>query len=276
MKFFIVVFFIVYSSFCMGLTNSEKLIDKTIPKLTNRLIERAESGSLEDRYSLALAYMYSAEDRTYNRDWEIRARTMFEELAKEGHVPSMYVHGYQFVHHSITGNDRFTKNEGFRWIEEAAKEGYPPALFEMGKYYLYELAIHLDITDNPQDFDRAYDYFSEAALQGSRSALFELAKIFFNGWGVRKNLEKSYLFYQQAAQKGLYSAYARLAYEWHDRDGLEPNEELFQKYESLFKNNDRHDFCGEDEEGIDIDCGDRRYSWLYSVFLYHGEFIFWQ
>lgn len=261
--------------FCFALTNSEKLIDSKIPQITNKLIRDSESGDLEASYKLALAQIHQGYT---NNDHNLiqSSHQKFAELAKKGHVPSMYIHGYKYRHSytSVSAKElRFVPNEGIEWIKQAAQKNYAPALFELGIYYLHELGLEFNIRNSPQDLDKAFDYFSKASEEGSRYALIKLAEMFFEGRAVRKDSNQAYLLYQDVAQKGIYSAYSTLAIQWHSEEGLDPNKEKYGFYWNLFKNNDRHIWCGEDEAGIDYDCGDRKQSWIYGVFLYHGEFI---
>ncbi len=257
MKSILFLLFIVGGFFAWSDSpTSARRINAKIQPLNQSLISSAEQGGAEEAYQLALSYLY-IDDRENGEKW-------LKTASEKEHEKAMYVYGAFFASQS----DDLSAH---KWYKRSADKNYVPALHQMGLAYLYGGQGGVQVSKNPAT---ASEYFKEAVLSpnGSLRSQARLAWQYFSGTGLARNTNIAYRLYLDAGQRGLYRAYGRLALDWHDRGGLDPNPAKYNTYWNIFKNNEDRVFCGEDADGADYPC-DRDHRWLHEVFLHFEQYM---
>lgn len=84
-----------------------------------------------------------------------------------------YNNGIKFFQHQ-------NYTQGVKCFAKSAKEDFKPAIKELGLCYLHGIGLN-------QDLDRAIIYFKNS--KNNPESQFELAKLFFFGYGVKKDLD---------------------------------------------------------------------------------------
>ena len=235
---------------------SARQIDAQIKPITQNLISSAQGGNAEDAYQLALAYFYN-EDRENGEKY-------IKIAVEQEHEKAMYVYGAFFASQSES-------QQAMKWYNASAEKGYVPALHQQCLIHLYGGLHHTDgISKNPV---KAVAYCKQAVLspKGSLRSQARLAQFYFTGTGVPRNKDIAYRLYLDAGQKGLYRAYSRLALDWHDQGGLDPDPTKYDTYWRLFKYNKDRDIC-EEVEG-NYQCKGGQHRWLYEVFLHFSQYM---
>ena len=246
-----------FSAQALDSLNSTRRINANIKPITDSLISSATAGSAEDQYQLALAYFH-VDDRENGEKW-------IKSSSDTGHKKASYVYGAFFA-------SRAENQLAFQRYKISADAGYPPALHQMGLTYLYGGQNGVNV---PKDPAQASEYFRQAVLsaQGSLRSQARLARQYFEGEGVPQNTNIAYHLYLDAGQKGLYRSYSRLALDWHDQGGLDPNPEKYNTYWDIFKHNKDRDVCEEVQGGQgDYQCGGE-HKWLHEVFLHFEQYM---
>ena len=190
--------------------------------------------TLEEQYELAVRY-YETEKRP-----DIgTAIKLFEHVAKGGHVLAQYKLGVILKGHRKVANlDSITtitnREEAYYWFERAAEKGYPPAQYQLGMMYRSDADpnirsqrqavkwVRLAAEQNHieamhemghwyflgvegifvQDFKKAFYWFEKSALKGYANAQSDLARMYFLGYGMKRDLGKALYWYEKAALQG--------------------------------------------------------------------------
>ncbi len=281
MRYFILLFYVFlfvngYPASALSETDSKEAIERKLREIKNNqnnLSSKAEKGDADAQYKLGLLYLH--EDFNGDRNGEYfdgfkEGKSLLESAGKKGHVKALYV---SYMVGKASGS---RDEENLKWLRESSDADYVPALHQMGLYYHYKGATPDGYFPDEQDNRRAADFFKRAVLKGSLRSQARLAYLYSKGLGVRKDIDRAYILYLDAAQRGLYRAYSRIALDWHDRGGIDPNQEKFDEYWWKYKNNeDREPFCGEDEQGRDYVCNqnDGPPSIVYQFFLNFEDYI---
>ena len=259
MRFFpLFLFFLCFSPYALDSISSARRIDAQVQPITQDLISSAEEGHTESAYQLALAYFH-VDDRKNGEKY-------IKLSAEEGHEKAMYVYGAFFASQSET-------KSAVKWYNASAETGYVPALHQQCLIYLYGGLHHTD--GIAKDEAKAVEYCEQAVLsdKGSLRSQARLAYFYAEGVGVPRDTDRAYSLYLDAGQKGLYRAYSRLALDWHDREGYDPDPDRYDTYWKLFKYNKDRDVCEEAQGGQgDHLCGNR-HQWLYEVFLHFEQYM---
>ena len=120
--------------------------------------------------------------------------------------------------------------EAFEILTQVINKGFPTAEFEMGKHHYFgndQLGI-------AKDLQRAFDYFSEAAVLGHAGALYYQGIMYLKGLGGILDINQAILSLNMAATKGEIEALNALGkiYQYGYSDIL-PD---YKKAESYYKN----------------------------------------
>jgi TPR repeat protein len=120
--------------------------------------------------------------------------------------------------------------EAFEILTQVINKGFPTAEFEMGKHHYFgndQLGI-------AKDLQRAFDYFSEAAVLGHAGALYYQGIMYLKGLGGILDINQAILSLNMAATKGEIEAFNALGkiYQYGYSDIL-PD---YKKAESYYKN----------------------------------------
>lgn len=109
------------------------------------------------------------------------------------------------------------------YLERLAADGDTSAQSRLGEiYYLGDPMQHVE-----PDHNLAFDYFSQAAeaTNPSAHALNNLATLYVNGIGTKKNTSLALKYFEAAAEQGYSAAYNGLGFLYlHGTDGLTKNE----------------------------------------------------
>jgi len=68
---------------------------------------------------------------------------------------------------------------------------------------LYESGVYLEQQANPPDFAGAYQRYARAAEMGHVAAIHNLAYLYLNGEGVKRDPDTALALFQKAAAAGL-------------------------------------------------------------------------
>ena len=99
--------------------------------------------------------------------------------------------------------------QAFAWCQKAADQGFAPALATLGVLY--------ERIGKPEN---AYQCLVQAADAGDPEAQYNLALLWRNGNGVKKDLERAFSYFEKAAQQGVASAQARVALAYGMGEGV--------------------------------------------------------
>ena len=94
------------------------------------------------------------------------------------------------------------------WYKEAAKRGHAAAMYMYGYMAMFGLLGKTDIAEGTR-------YVKRAAAKGNLHAILLLARNYYDGFGVKKNDKKAFLFWKKGAELGCPEAeyYLGLCYE---------------------------------------------------------------
>ncbi|MBQ9542644.1 MAG: SEL1-like repeat protein [Ruminococcus sp.] len=91
--------------------------------------------------------------------------------------------------------------------------------YRIGKMYTYGLGVDADD-------DKAFQYFTSAAMEGNKYAMYSLANCYMFGKGTASDHKQAFLWYSKASEKGmLYATYA-VAQMYQNGDGTDKSIEL--------------------------------------------------
>ncbi len=160
------------------------------PKLARKYYMKADDfGFIPATHTVAEMYLsgYGGE-----KDYA-KAVTYFKRAGEVGYTPSQYALGeiYYFGDFGVKQDKKLAGS----WLVEAAKGGDPDALFVVGRMY--------DLGEGGAAVDpaRALVYYKEAAVKGQPDAETTLAKHFYAGDGVPKDLEGARKLFEAAAKQ---------------------------------------------------------------------------
>lgn len=94
------------------------------------------------------------------------------------------------------------QEEGFHWLEIAADNGYSDAQRELGNLYHMGRDEYDGVFTIPQDFEKAYDYFSFAAHLGDKTSALFLGTYYEHGICIPPNIELAQTWYTVAVELG--------------------------------------------------------------------------
>lgn len=173
-----------------------------------------ENGFAIGTYNLARCYIngYGVE---YNFDLGVK---LLNEAISKNYAPAMYYLGNSL----LKGINGFTENhsEAFKYIKMAANQTYCYACFVCGymfangigveknlttAYGYYEKAAWFDDNDAriivgnfnlegkyvPQNYDRAFSYYLDAANAGYYPAYYNVGLCYYHGYGCYKDIERA-------------------------------------------------------------------------------------
>jgi len=294
MKFFLVILLIIsLQAFSRSETDSRKVIDQQIHKLKQKSnpsdYERALLLLYRDDTDLADARKKGLNPEYREPDYEVALKLLSQLKNDERalYLLSFLLNrsGVIYLSHNAKDEDYLSSNDSHRFLQKSASMDYVPAIHEMGLKYLYGhflRSIKITITDGQRFIDtdrtnsylvkpddkKAFEYFKQATQAGSLRSQARLAFMYFEGRGVPQDIETARLLYLDAAQKGLYRAYSRLANDWYAEDGVTPNSKKFNEYYNIYKRNEDRDY----NEEFRLNAR-REGSWLYEIFLNFEDFM---
>ena len=192
------------------------------------LFQKAEGGDAEAQYDLGIAF-YHGYDGAIK---DVNAAVLWLEKATANGFTAA-VNRCEEIKNEITkknggtfvfGDHHFSESTGeiekekCRKIFQAANEGVPNAQYEMGNVFakgMYGVII---------DWDKACDWYLEAAEKDFVDAQYELALCYYKGQGVCENNEKAVEWFLKVAQHGRPEGQYMLGICYYNGYGVEKDE----------------------------------------------------
>lgn len=113
-------------------------------------------------------------------------------------------------------------------LQREAKSGSPTALYHIGLLYK---------ESNTPNYDKAYEYFQQAADAGLAEAVNELGLCFYEANGVTGDASRAAQLFERAADMGCPRAMANIAECYWDGDGIKRDEEKACQWAELAEEN---------------------------------------
>lgn len=124
-----------------------------------------------------------------------------------------------FIFALLVGCSSFhsSPNSEFENLKSAAEQGDIRAQSQMGDAYLfgeYDLNV---------DYKQAFNWYQKAADQNDAKSQYNLAIMYLNGYGVKKDLSKSVEYYSKSALQGDADSQLQLGIRYLNGEGVEKN-----------------------------------------------------
>lgn len=134
-----------------------------------------------------------------------------------------------FIFALLVGCSSFhsSPNSEFENLKSAAEQGDIRAQSQMGDAYLFgEFDLNVD-------YKQALNWYQKAADQNDAKSQYNLAIMYLNGYGAKKDVSKSVEYYRKSALQGDADSQLQLGIRYLNGEGVEKNiqtaKEWFQK-----------------------------------------------
>ena len=132
-------------------------------------------------------------DAEASEQWYRQAFAGFLELEQQSHDDKLqYRIGWMLLHGVGTGKDETAARE---WFEQASKLDNPHAQYQLARM------IFNDPSSTPEQTAQALEWLTKAAEAGQDCAQYMLGKIYRDGQGVEKDIQKAVALFTLAATK---------------------------------------------------------------------------
>ena len=132
-------------------------------------------------------------DAEASEQWYRQAFAGFLELEQQSHDDKLqYRIGWMLLNSVGTGKDEAAAKE---WFERASKLGNPHAQYQLARMILNNLS------STPEQTAQALEWLTKAAEAGQDCAQYMLGKIYRDGQGVEKDIQKAVALFTLAATK---------------------------------------------------------------------------
>lgn len=140
-------------------------------------------------------------DAETSEQWYRQAFAGFLELEQQSHDDKLqYRIGWMLLNSVGTGKDEAAAKE---WFERASKLGNPHAQYQLARMILNNLS------STPEQTAQALEWLTKAAEAGQDCAQYMLGKIYRDGQGTEKDIQKAVeLFMLAAEQENSFAAFA--------------------------------------------------------------------
>jgi TPR repeat protein len=152
------------------------------------LLRRAEQGSAEVQYDLAIAYR----DGVYAAPDDVEALKWFRLASDQQHPKAVYELARCYQVGRGVAQDRV---ESRRLFEKAANLGYALAQHQLA-------LIYRNGKETPRDYTLTVRWFRAAADQGNADAQFDLGRCYHHGHGVPQDHAVAAFWYRKALAQG--------------------------------------------------------------------------
>lgn len=146
-----------------------------------------------------------------------RALYWYRRAANGGDPLAQYCLGYAYANGDGAQKDI---DQAVQWWRKAAEHGQAEAQNALGQFYFRGDAAG---DTNRIDYVESAKWLGKAAAQNYVPSMNNLAFMYQNGWGVRKDLKQAFHWYQIAANKGDAMAQANLGLMYQDGVGVTPD-----------------------------------------------------
>jgi len=145
---------------------------------------------MADMYKQACERDFATPEKTVK--YKDNIRDYYEKASKQGHSEASYILGYEYF------NDNseivsFDITKGLNYLKIAAKRGNVDAQYQLGLCYETGKGVTIDKKE-------AAKWYREATFKGNKPAAAKLSDFYYNGFGVKKDLQKS-KYYKDVANK---------------------------------------------------------------------------
>ena len=151
-------------------------------------------------------------------------------LANRGDINAQYIAAYYYYQNDFTYGLFLTEGKADEYFKASARKGHKGSLGELGhKYYYGEVMEEVD-------YFKAIKYLEQAAegeMEGDASAQFLLGKIYLEGIGAKRDLQKALQYLRLAARQGLFHAQYYMGLQYLYRRNMVGGQDL-QKAEEYF------------------------------------------
>ncbi|KYJ85588.1 tetratricopeptide repeat protein [Sulfurovum riftiae] len=161
----------------------------------------------------------------YNQGNYIKALDAFYVLAKEGHPKAQFNVGLIYANGKGVNKDRY---QAMVWYRKAAEQGNTAA-----QYNLAKLIAQRPDKEDPRALEQIKYWYEKAAEGGRKEAINDLALLYLEGKGVKKNKLKAFELFKKAAEMGDSAAQLNVALMYAWGEGL-PNDKI-KAYKNLKK-----------------------------------------
>lgn len=175
----------------------KKSEDSEISHKIKSLKKTAKQGDIDAYYNLGdLYYNFDHSDQKYDDynkldidiHYQIKfASSYFLEAAKKGHLEAQYRLGMLYKYNWPGQNKNITKAK--EWLEKAASQGHISAKYLLG-------LLHYD---NYEEAD--FYYFYDNAEKGDPVSQYFLGKLYENGKGTEKDINKAIEWFEKSANQ---------------------------------------------------------------------------
>lgn len=124
-------------------------------------------------------------------------------------------------------------NSAIEWLNKAAKQDNPNAAYQLGYIYSSEKYNIIDEQKANENYKRACLEYEKAEEENSNvTAESRLGKMYLNGYGVEKDIQKAVIWLKKATLNGSASSAYTLAKLYENGEGVEKNiEEAYSYYQ---------------------------------------------
>ncbi|MEG3618895.1 tetratricopeptide repeat protein [Magnetovibrio sp. PR-2] len=160
-------------------------------KLVSRfkdILPKAEAGSAADQYKIAI--MYETGDGTKKDPRE--AVKWLMKAAEQGYPDARVKLGISYANGEMVRQDYFLAAKYYRLA--ATFNNNPEAQFRLGE-------LHFNGRGVDHDYNKATKYYEQAAAQGHGAAQYILSSMYEEGWGLKRDLIKAYIWMKLAVNR---------------------------------------------------------------------------
>lgn len=152
------------------------------------ILPKAEAGNADDQYKVAI--MYETGDGTKKNPRE--AIKWLMKAAEQGHADARFKLGMSYAQGKMVRQDYFMAAKYYRLA--ATFNNHADAQFRLGE-------LHFNGRGVDHDYNKATTYYRQAAAQGHGAAQYILSSMYEEGWGIKRDLIKAYIWMKLAANK---------------------------------------------------------------------------
>ncbi len=169
----------------------------------------AKHGSMLAQYQLGEIYFTGSSNNGMSDYPE--AKKWYQAAAEQGHGLSQLRLAYLYAEKHYKGVTSDYK-EAEKWFTKAAEQNAGDAQFRLGNFYHnYKM---------PPDLKKAVYWLTRASEGGDRMAMFDLARMLKKGEGAPKNPEQSLVWMKKSAGLGMPAAQMTLSERYAKGDGV--------------------------------------------------------
>lgn len=152
------------------------------------ILPKAEAGNPDDQFKVAI--MYETGDGTKKNPRE--AIKWLMKAAEQGHADARFKLGMSYAQGKMVRQDYFMAAKYYRLA--ATFNNHADAQFRLGE-------LHFNGRGVDHDYNKATKYYQQAAAKGHGAAQYILSSMYEEGWGIKRDLIKAYIWMKLAANK---------------------------------------------------------------------------